>query len=120
MSGFSPAVRRLVFNRAGGCCEVCGREITDGVPRSLHHRRPRGMGGSKRPETNGAANALLVDGDGVAGCHGWIESHRTEALELGLLVPQGRIPADVPVTLLAGVVLLDDYGNYVPTEGQAA
>lgn len=113
MSGFSPAVRALVYARAGNCCEVCGVYTYGG---SIHHRRPRGMGGDKRPETNRASNGLLTCGSGVTGCHGDIEAERGTSLALGLLVRRNDLPAQVPVHLRIGFVLLDDTGNYLPQE----
>lgn len=59
----------------------------------VHHRRPRGMGGSKDWLTNTPANGILLCPD----CHRFIESHREKALALGWLVPQGADPQRVPV-----------------------
>lgn len=78
------------------------------------------MGGDRRPEVKTAANGLLLCGSGVTGCHGWVESHRAEAMSLGLLLRRSEVPVLVPVTLRRGRVLLDDIGNYIPTEGAAA
>ena len=45
-TGPSPRARRLVEERAGYCCEVCGVSLHDGThwvaAYSIHHRRPRG------------------------------------------------------------------------------
>lgn len=118
MSGFSPASRILIYARAQERCERCGVYAYGG---SVHHRRPRGMGGSKRPETNGPANGLLLCGHASTpgGCHQWVETHRAEALDLGLLVLQSHTPTEVPVLTRHGLVLLDNNGNYTPTEGAA-
>lgn len=81
--------------------------------RSFHHRRPRGMGGTKRVDVDSLAALVNTCGDGVSGCHGYIESNRAVAFERGLLVPnQGTDevtdPALVPLVLPSGrVVLLD-------------
>lgn len=70
------------------------------------------MGGSADAALGLASNALAVCGHGTAGCHGWIESHRAEALADGYLVPPGEFPADVPVMLHAfGLVILLDDGD---------
>lgn len=113
MTGFSAKVRKIIHARSDHCCEVCGVEIVDGMSRSAHHRRPRGMGGNKSAASNSASAGLYLCGDGVAGCHGWIESHRPEAYELGLLVRQHEDPAEVPVSIKRGLVFLDDAGNYL-------
>jgi len=89
-TGPSAAVRDEVYERAGYRCERCGD--ADG-PFEVHHRRPRGMGGSRREDTNSPANLLLL----CTRCHLWTESNRATALERGYLVPQGQDPATVPV-----------------------
>ncbi|KQY58340.1 hypothetical protein ASD11_01345 [Aeromicrobium sp. Root495] len=78
------------------------------------------MGGDRRPETVTAANGLLLCGSGITGCHGWVESNRTESYDLGLLLRRHQVPTAEPVLLRRGLVLLDVDGNYIPTEGQAA
>lgn len=113
MSGFTPATRAIVYARAGQRCELCGEYAYGG---SVHHRRPRGMGGDKRPETSSPANALLLCGQGNTGCHGWVESHRLEAYDLGLLLRRWQDPRLEPVTIRAGRVLLGEHGEYLPLE----
>lgn len=116
-SRFHPATRALILERANFCCEMCGTRDGDWSGWSVHHRRPAGMGGDRRPETRGAANGVLLCG---SGCHGWVESHRDEARERGLLPRMNQIPADEPVQLGRGVVRLDDAGNYLAPEGAAS
>ena len=89
MTGFSSATRRLILDRSGGVCERCGVRPVE----ALHHRRPRGMSGSRRADTNTPANCLASCNE----CHLYIESNRTEALEMGWLVRQGHDPEHVPV-----------------------
>jgi hypothetical protein len=103
------ATVRLVKARAQNRCERCG--TADALRWSLHHRKPRGMGGSKDPAMNSPANILLLCGSGTTGCHGWVESHREEAYETGLLVYRNDDPAETPVTLRHGEVWLDDVGG---------
>lgn len=69
------------------------------------------MGGSKDPMMSSPANLLLLCGSGTEGCHGWVESHRTEAYESGLLVHRVDDPAETPVTLRYGTVFIDDEGG---------
>lgn len=100
----------LVKVRAGYRCERCG---TDKAYRwSLHHRKPRKMGGTKDPGIHSAANLLYLCGSGTEGCHGWVEQHRTEAREAGLLLYPIDAPEEVPVRLIHGYVLLDDGGGW--------
>lgn len=116
------AVERLVIiSRAGGSCEVCGQpvaliddgEVTPISAFSVHHRQPRGMGGSSVEEINTAPNLLLVCGSGTTGCHGLIESQRALSYANGWLVQRPTNPADVPVLIFAGVrVYLTNDGRY--------
>jgi len=103
--GFTPAVKALVSERSGGLCERCGRHEPD---MQYHHRRARGMGSTKRPDTNQPANCLHVS----AACHAIIESLRAEAYEFGWLVRQHQTPADIPVLRRGVWVLLDNDGGY--------
>lgn len=119
--------------RSGALCEartdwclarpdglLSGRRDGRSVRTSRHHRQPRGMGGSALAVQHELANLLLVCGDGVAGCHGWIEAYRDEAYDRGLLVRRGLDPAQVPVTLAGGrQVLLDPDGGFYMTVGWA-
>lgn len=103
MSGFSPSVRRVIHQRAELWCERCG--MRRGV--QAHHRRARGMGSTKQPETNEPSNGgwLCLE------CHTWAESHRAAALSEGWLVPQTGAPASTPVLYRGTWVYLDDLGN---------
>lgn len=105
----SVRVRGVVQGRDGGCF-VCGAPANN-----LHHRLARGAGGSKLAFVNAPANLLLLCGSGTSGCHGWVESHRLVAYELGLLVRRNGVllPAEVPVfSRWRGCwFLLDDAGG---------
>lgn len=105
-----PEAAELVKARAGGRCERCGAR--DSPYWSLHHRKPRGMGGSKDPRIHSPANLLYLCGSGTTGCHGWVESHRAEARDLGLLLYRNDEPVHIPVQLFSGTHrLLDDGGR---------
>jgi hypothetical protein len=89
--------------------------VYDGAPIELHyeihHRRPRGMGGSRDPKTNSPANLILLCPDH----HAWVESNRTEALEMGFLVPQGHDPVMWAIDHgLHGLCYLQDDATWVP------
>lgn len=74
------------------------------------------MGGTKDPAANYTSNLLLLCGTGSTGCHGHIESHRTEAYDHGWLVRHGHRPSQVPVRLWSGRdVYLDDDGQWSHT-----
>ena len=112
MTGFPKAVRGIVEKRADGCCERCGKFR---VSFQLHHRRPRGIGGSRRQDTNTASNALAL----CPSCHFVVEADRESAREFGWLVRQGHNPADVPVYRQGRWVLLDDHGCVIPAKETA-
>lgn len=109
-------IRQVVLARSGNCCERCGTRLRGdpGVDYSVHHRRPRGMGGSKRPSVTSAVNLVALCGSGTTGCHGQIESDRETAYESGWLVRQGADPALIPVPIFGrpGLTYLTDDGGY--------
>lgn len=110
MTGFPKAVRAAVLARAAGWCERCGAA----EPVEVHHRRPRGMGGSKAADTNSAANALALCGE----CHRVVESDRDDATQFGWLIRQGVQPASVPVLRRGQWCRLTDSGHvFVPPGG---
>lgn len=111
--------RKLVRERDGHRCQLCGRSIVD-YPSSIHHRRPRGFGGSAKLEQ--ASNLVRLCGDGVQGCHGWLEHHREHAAEIGWLLPKLNLAiraTEVPLLTYRGWLLLDDLGGFIEVQGVA-
>jgi len=104
-TGPSAATVALVRERDHHVCVHCG---TTGHGLSTHHRRNRGMGGSRWAGINLPTNLLTLCGDGTTGCHGWVTEHPTQARELGLAVSLHADPATVPVTTHTGTHLLSD------------
>jgi hypothetical protein len=137
----------MLLTRSGGLCEartpwcLAGRSGSlaslsrDRV--SIHHRQPRGRGGTRRydrwvPEAGRMveqlptfAEAVAICGTGTTGCHGFIEDNRALMYMLGWLVPMpvpGRPvtaatdPASVVLVLpTRRRVLLDPHAPfYVP------
>lgn len=100
--------RKLVLERDEHRCVRCGH------PRGLqvHHRRPRGAGGTKRPEiAYGLANLITLD----AFCHEYTERNRAISYQLGYLVRSGHNPASTPLWLPPNEwVLLTDTGEVEP------
>ena len=115
-------VDESVIARDLGACSRCGRHVAHlerGVPWSIHHRRPRGQGGSSLDWVEGAANKVILCGSGTTGCHGWVESHRTEARALGFLVPLNGMQKADEVAIKhenLGLVYLNDEGGWAPVE----
>lgn len=111
-TGFSPLVRSLVYDRCSGRCEICDVWASD---LQLHHRRARGAGSTRRPETNYPSNCLaLCQMD-----HHRVESHRALAYDNGWLVRQSHDPATIPVLRRGVRVVLDDQGGFRPAEEAA-
>lgn len=128
-------IEHLLRVRSGNRCEIVSaaclagaRGALDALPRSaisIHHRLPRGSGGTRRPETNSLARLMLACGTGTTGCHGWAESNRTAAEVRGILLRHvhGRgeeTDAAAAVLLLPGGrrVLLDPRAPaYLPAPG---
>lgn len=113
---FPPAVVALIWGRDSGRCARCGQyqhRPDRGYSWSIHHRRPRGMGGARAAWVSLPANGVVLCGNGVTGCHGWVESHRGEAVEAGWLVSRlGYLLAeDIPVQYHDGLYRLDDAGG---------
>lgn len=98
------------------CCEICGGGIIGerGVHWSVHHRVPRGMGGTRAARVNQPQSLMVVDGSATTGCHGRIESDRAEALASGWLVSRYADPANVAVLIDRGSrwVYLTASGGY--------
>ena len=92
-TGVSPEVVQTVMVRSYGKCEALIEGVCTHNATQVHHRRPRGSGGTRRPETNWAANLVHL----CLACHERIESRRAWATTNGFLVSQFAWPADVPV-----------------------
>lgn len=107
----SEEVRLLCFTRANFQCERCyGTENAPGF--SLHHRRPRMMGGSFDARLHQPAWLILLCGSGVTGCHGWVESNRNLSRELGFLLYGIDDGQKVPFQDIGGYRwLLDNLGQ---------
>lgn len=104
-TGFSLEVKALITARARHLCERCGYGNSTV---QIHHRRPRGMGGTKRLETNLPSAGVLL----CQPCHAEVESHRLKAYSDGWLVRQHQSPLDAPLYRRGHWVLLDDDGTF--------
>ena len=96
--------RAAVLQRCEGLCERCARWLAN-IPADLHHRRPRGMGGTSDPDIHQPANMLAL----CRVCHRWVEDNRTVALEQGWLISQHdtRPPYEIPVYVHGGWYLVN-------------
>lgn len=115
-TGFPPEVRDLIIARAHGMCEIAAPGCTQ-FGEQIHHRRPRGIGGTRRTDTNRAANGLMA----CAACHSHIESRRAEAIAAGWLVRQHEHPRAIPVKWRKRRFrFLDDHGGFMPPTTESA
>jgi hypothetical protein len=103
-------VRVTVLDRDGLTCVRCGAPISL-ADYSLHHRRPRGMGGTRDVRINFPSNLLTLCGSGTTGCHGHVESHRFDAIAEGYLLTNVADAASTPVLTSAGWLLFTDDGE---------
>lgn len=110
-TGPSKAQADIVIARAGGLCEAEFVEECNGQAEQMHHRRPRGMGGTRRRDANSPAGILHI----CLPCHNAIESFRGVARERGFLISQHNVaPAShIGVWRRGELVLLDDLGGVV-------
>lgn len=101
----------LVLTRAAESCERCGCAR----PEQIHHRKPRGAGGSSDPAINLPSNLLAV----CSPCHLAIERDRTVAREQGWLVRFEHDPAKRHVWLAGrGYCYLNDDGSITEVDDE--
>lgn len=110
-AGYWQMIGHLLACRSGGRCEAGGEPFDAVNQPSIHHRVPRGMGGTSDPGVHDLHRLLYVCGGrlaGVQGHHGYLEANRELAYRMGWLVPMGVDPAEWPLILPGGRrVLLD-------------
>lgn len=105
------ATRKLVTQRSGGWCEICGVTRAE----SVHHRRKRSQGGPWS-----ASNCVHTCGHGTRGCHGWAEHNPDSAHAAGFHLRPGEEPAETPIVSgFHGRVLLADDGSISSVGGAA-
>lgn len=102
--------RTLMRERSGGMCELRIKDVCRGPGESAHHRNKASQGGLWTP-----ANIVHACGNGVLGCHGWVEANPATARRRGLWLYRGQKPSDTPAQLvfrgMPGTYLLDDDGS---------
>ena len=86
-SAFDEVTRAAAFEANLGKCAGCAKPATE-----VHHRRPRGMGGSSRPEIGDASNAVPLCREH----HHWAEHNREEARRIGWLLEDWQEPDGTP------------------------
>lgn len=122
-TGPTAATVAVVVERDQGQCVRCGLMLRGmrGLDWSVQHRRARGDGGTRRPDTNQAHNLILLCGSATTGCHGWVESYREAAREHGWAIRQTDDPAAEPVRhSVHGLVWLTADGSFTRRRPAAA
>ena len=115
-TGFPRPVIELVTARSQNYCECMSTGCTL-IAEHMHHRRPKGMGGTWRPESQWASNALHV----CLRCHLKIHAMPTWSRTHGFLVRQSDDPAATPVWWRCSQrILLDDTGNTISDSNKTA
>lgn len=104
-TGPSKRTVELVRERAGGLCERCGFHEAQQV----HHRKPRGMGGTRDASINLPSNLFFV----CFPCHADIESNRMAAVVKGWLMSRWETPGHKPIFYRGTWRLLDDGGGSI-------
>lgn len=105
------AAKKSVACRDEDKCQRCSRPASD-----IHHRKPRGMGGSSDPDRNyGLANLISLCHE----CHWWVHAHPAEAYRLGWLVHSYDDPERVSVITPGYLLWLKPDGTAV-REGECA
>jgi 5-methylcytosine-specific restriction endonuclease McrA len=110
------ANRQIVQGRAFGRCERCLKATLCG---DHHHRRVRGMGGSKASDRHDPSNLVWL----CRSCHDWAHDNPQESTAAGFIVPRssGNSPLQVPITDLAGQTrFLDNRGQYLLNEPEGS
>ena len=77
---------QLVCARLYGMCLRCQEKPGS----QIHHRLPRGMGGTSDPKINDPENLVWICYD----CHALIERHREVSYQTGWLVRRAANPAE--------------------------
>lgn len=113
----------LIVTRDDRRCAACGEQVHGerGRDWSVHHRKPRGMGGSKDPAVSSPANGVILCGSGTTGCHGEVEQRRENAMAEGFLISRNgvQVPSEVPIEhAVHGLVRLDDDGGFTLAESE--
>lgn len=106
LSAFSRETKTIIEVRSCGRCERCGATL-DANGGAVHHRRPRGSGGSMEAALAAASNGLRLCGR----CHDEVERDRSSAYTFGWLVRSRSVPSERPVRLWDGWAYLNDVGG---------
>jgi len=121
-AGFSRTVKLAVRKRAGNgdpdmaLCEACGKWLGRRLGQ-VHHRAGRGSGGCTDEVVNSCANAALLCGTALTGCHGLATAFK---LPGGFVIKHGTTPEYDPRNV--SIMLASRHGSgitmWLGTDGQ--
>lgn len=80
-------LRAALWQRSGGRCEASGLAL-DPDTFDAHHRRPKGMGGTYRPDTDTLPNLIALDPQVHNGGPRSVHGRRSWSEERGYLIPK--------------------------------
>ena len=104
--------RTAVLVRAEFKCEYCYGALNLWHSYSVHHRLPRGMGGTKGTKIHQPSYLLVLCGSGTSGCHGFFEQFRRLAKQNGIILYRIDKANEVPFRDKYGKWwLIDDNGQ---------
>lgn len=108
VTGFPLRVKLLVRARAGfgdiddAVCESCGRHLGRRGGQA-HHVIDRGMGGCTLAIINGPANAILLCGTSLTGCHGLASAFDADIGRRGFFLSHAADPRLESMILHSGI-----------------
>lgn len=108
-------IREALWKRSKGCCEITGTPL-DFDAFDVHHRRNKGMGGTRREDRDWLSNLLalhpVVHNGGPQSVHG----RRPWSQQRGYLLPKDTPWASLVPCLILGRywLMLGDDGQYYP------
>lgn len=106
-------IRKLLWRRCGGQCEVSGRPL-DPETFDVHHRRNKGMGGTSRQDRDAIWNLLALDPVVHNGGPQSVHGRRKWAEDRGFMIPKNVNRIQLWPVKLRGItwVLLRPDGEY--------
>lgn len=97
------SAKKLAAARDNDKCMRCAGPAVD-----VHHRKPRGMGGTSDPARNtGLANLVCL----CRPCHDYVHANPAWAYEAGWLVHGWNDPYDIGICQDGRMLFLDDDGG---------
>lgn len=103
--------RAIVSERADGACEMGVPGVCLGRADTIHHRRKRRF----KDTLWSVSNLVACCGDGVRGCHGWVEAHPNLSNVQGLWLFGHQSPQMEAIHMRSGMQrswwVLDDDGT---------